>query len=66
VHCKENKWSAKECGKVAKFAKTLSGEMLVMLWNKVSSTQNLENIQKLHKLLGKEVVRIVQASRNKS
>jgi len=66
AHCKDNKWSTKEAGNVGKFAKSLTGEMLVQMWNRVSSTQQLENIQKLHKLVGKDVVKIVQASRAKS
>jgi hypothetical protein len=64
AHCKANKWGVKATKNAAAFAKSLTGEMMVQFWNKCSATQNLENIQKLHKLIGADVVRIVQASRN--
>ena len=64
THCKDNEWKLKQAKNVAKFAEALGGEQLVSLWNSVSTTQNLPNIQKLHKLIGQKVVGIVQASRN--
>ena len=64
VHCKDNEWKAKQAKNVAAFADDLGGEMLVQLWNAISTTQNLPNIQKLHKLIGQKVVKAVQASRN--
>ena len=63
-HCKSNEWTVDEANNVGAFAKKLTGEMMVQLWNKVTSTQNLPNIQKLHKIVGQEVVKIVQNSRN--
>ncbi|MDB4337676.1 AAA family ATPase [bacterium] len=64
VHCKENSWTASEAKNVAAFASDLpSSEMLVHLWNQVSSSQKLKNIQKLHKLIGKAVVDAVNAGR---
>jgi hypothetical protein len=62
-HCKDNAWNLKQAKNLATFAQTLTGEMLVQLWNKVSATQNLPNIQKIHKLFGGDVVKVVQASR---
>ena len=64
AHCKDNEWSQKQAKNVAAFAGDLGGEMLVQLWNSASTTQNLPNIQKLHKLIGTKVVKAVQASRN--
>jgi hypothetical protein len=64
VHCTDNKWSVKQSDNVGKFAKGLPGELMVSLWNAVSSTQNMPNIQKLHKLIGPKIVEAVQASRN--
>ena len=64
THCKDNEWKAKQAKNVAAFAGDLGGEMLVQLWNSISTTQNLPNIQKLHKLIGQKVVKAVQASRN--
>lgn len=65
-HCKENKWSAKQANRVAEFGKELGGELMVQLWNRISGSNNLPNIQKLHKKMGSEVVKAVQASRNLS
>ena len=64
THCKDNEWSAKQAKNVAAFAETLSGELLVQMWNSVSNTQNLPNIQKIHKLIGQRVVKAVQESRS--
>ena len=63
-HCKDNEWGAKQAKNVAAFADGLSGELLVQMWNSVSNTQNLPNIQKIHKLIGQRVVKAVQESRN--
>jgi len=63
-HCKDNAWTVGQSKNVAAFAKALPGEMMVNLWNKISASQNLPNIQKLHKLIGQEVVRAVQGGRN--
>ena len=63
-HCADNKWNAKQAKNVSEFAHTLGGEMLVSLWNAISGTQNLPNIQKVHKLISPLVIEAVQASRN--
>ncbi len=63
AHCKENEWTVTQAKKVATLGKALGGEMMVHLWNKLSATSNLKNIQKVHKLMGAEVVKVVQASR---
>tara|TARA_A100001015_G_scaffold314817_1_gene425156 strand:- start:243 stop:1328 length:1086 start_codon:yes stop_codon:yes gene_type:complete len=60
----ENDWSEKQCKNVDKFARAISGEMMVVLWNKIAAAGNIKNIQKMHQLLGQEVVKAVQASRN--
>ena len=62
-HCKDNDWTASQAKNVADLARDINDEIMVDLWNKVSATQRLKNIQKLHKLLGKDVVGAVQASR---
>jgi len=64
THCTENEWTAKQSKNVAAFAKALPGEMMVQVWNVVTASGNIKNIQKLHKLMGQEVVKAVQASRN--
>ena len=63
-HCVDNKWTQKQANNVAAFAKDLPGEMMVSLWNGLSATQQMQNIQKMHKLIGQEVVKAVQTSRN--
>lgn len=63
-HCKDNNWTTKQVKRVAAFAEALPGEMMISLWNKISSSHNLPNIQKIHKLMGQKVVSAVQASRN--
>lgn len=64
THCADNDWTASQAKNVADFAKGLPGEMMVSLWNKMSASQNLPNIQKLHKLIGQDIVRAVQGGRN--
>ena len=64
VHCKDETWNNKQAKNVAAFADGLTGELLVQLWNAVSNTQNLPNIQKIHKLIGQRVVKAVQESRS--
>lgn len=63
-HCAANKWTQEQAKNVGAFAKDLPGEMMVSLWNGVSATGEMENIQKMHKLIGADVVKAVQASRN--
>ena len=63
-HCGDNTWTKAQAKNVGEFAESLTGELMVQLWNRVSATQKLENIQKLHKLIGQKVVAMVQASRS--
>ncbi|OUU74686.1 MAG: hypothetical protein CBC29_06040 [Methylococcaceae bacterium TMED69] len=63
-HCKENDWTQKQCKNAADFAKALPGEMMVQVWNAITQSTNIKNIQKMHKLMGSDVVKAVQASRN--
>jgi len=63
-HSKDNSWTVGQSKNVAAFARSLPGEMMMNLWNKISASQNMPNIQKLHHLIGQEVVRAVHVSRN--
>jgi hypothetical protein len=65
-HCKDNAWTATQAKNVAQFAEALPGEMMVSLWNSISATQHLKNIQKLHKLIGGKIVEAVNSGRNVS
>ena len=63
VHSKDNTWNKKQAKHAANFAKARGGEQLVYFWNAISKTQNLPNIQALHKEIGSAVVDIVRAAR---
>ncbi len=63
-HCKNNAWTVKQAKNSKKFSDGMTDEMLVHFWNKVVSTQQVANIQKLHKLIGQRVVEAVKASRD--
>ena len=62
-HCKNNEWTDAQGVAIGDFAETLSGELLIHLWNSVSATSALKNIQKVHKRVGQRVVSSIQASR---
>lgn len=63
-HCKKNTWTVSQANNVAAFSDLLTGELMVQLWNTVSASGNLPNIQKLHKKVGKRVVEAVKSSRD--
>ena len=62
-HSKKNNWTKKKAKAAAAFVNARGGEQLVYFWNAVSKTQNLHNIQALHKEIGTKVVEIVRAAR---
>jgi hypothetical protein len=62
VHCKTNDWTVDQANNACKFATGLSGEMIVSFFNSIMDTEQLDNIRKVHKLIGKKVVDIVNAS----
>ena len=61
---KTSTWTADQCKNVAAFMRNLPGEMMVDTWNKITESQNINNIQKMHKLIGVEIVNAVNESRN--
>ena len=61
-----DEWKAKQAKHAAAFAKTRGGEQLVYFWNALSKTQNLPNIQSIHKEIGAAVVDIVRSARGLS
>ncbi len=65
-HSKNNNWTKKQAKNVAAFVKARGGEQLVYFWNSLSKTQQLHNIQLLHKEIGGKVVEIVRAARGLS
>ena len=62
-HAAANTWNQKESEAVATFLRTLGGENFVHGWNVISTCNNLANVARLHQLIGKEVVALVQASK---
>jgi hypothetical protein len=67
-NCKTNEWSQEQADCVADFVEARGGEHVVHAWNEISKTQQISNIQRLHKRIGAEVVRLVREARglNKS
>jgi hypothetical protein len=63
-HAKDEKLTAKECKALAAFVKGLGGEFLFNTWTKLSSCGHMENIRAMHKLIGADVVKAVQAARS--
>jgi hypothetical protein len=62
-NCKKNAWTVAQANNVAAFAGIITGELLVQMWNSISASGNLANIQKVHKKIGKRVVEAVKAGR---
>ena len=61
-HCRQNDWTVGQASNACKFIEKLSGEMIVSFFNEVMETENLDNIRKVHKIIGRRVVDIVNAS----
>jgi len=64
LHSKDNKWTQKQVKAVAEFAQSLGGELLLQTFTAVQKSGELANLVKLNKIIGKEVVSIVNGARN--
>ena len=64
LHSKDNKWTQKQVKAVAAFAQSLGGELLLQTFTAVQKSGELANLVKLNKIIGKEVVSIVNGARN--
>jgi len=62
--CKDNSLTLGQARNLKSWSDMMGDEIVVHLWNKISSTQNLPNIQKLHKLIGSRIVEAVNVSRS--
>ena len=62
-HSKDNKWTQKQVKAVAAFAQDLGGELLLQTFTAVQKSNNIDNLVKLKKIIGKEVVEIVNGAR---
>ena len=63
-NCKGSEWTVDQASNVHKFSKLLSGESMVALWNGVMESGVVNNITKLHKFMGQDVVEAVSQARN--
>ena len=64
-HSKDNEWSKKQVKNVAEFAKELGGEMLIATFTAIQKANNLKNLIAINKLIGQEVVSLVNNARSK-
>jgi hypothetical protein len=62
--CKDNDLKISQAKNLKMWSDMMGDELVVHLWNRISATQNLPNIQKLHKLIGSRIVEAVNTSRN--
>jgi len=62
--CKDNDLTLAQARNLKSWSDMMGDEIIVHLWNQISATQNLPNIQKLHKLIGSRIVKAVNVSRN--
>tara|TARA_Y100000310_G_scaffold343960_1_gene454183 strand:- start:3535 stop:4611 length:1077 start_codon:yes stop_codon:yes gene_type:complete len=62
--CKDGQLTVKQAKNIKLWTDTLGDEITVHLWNSMTKSQNLPNIQKLHKLIGSRIVKAVNVSRN--
>ena len=62
--CKDNNLTLGQAKNIKSWSDMMGDEIVVHMWNRISSTQNLSNIQKLHKLIGTRIVEAVNVSRN--
>ena len=62
--CKDNSLTLAQARNLKSWSEMMGDELVVHLWNRISATQNLPNIQKIHKLIGSRIVEAVNVSRN--
>ena len=62
-HSSDNKWKKAEVKRVAEFAKALGGEFLIATFTAVQRANNMNNLLPLNKLIGMEVVDLVNQAR---
>ena len=61
-HCRQNDWTVGQADNACKFVEDLSGEMIVSFFNELMDTEKLDNIRHVHKIIGKKIVDIINAS----
>lgn len=63
-HSKENEWTKKQVKNVAAFAKELGGELLIATFTSIQKANNLKNLMAINKLIGQDVVALVNTARS--
>jgi hypothetical protein len=63
-HAKQNDWTLSQGQNVAKLGKSISHEMLIHMWSKISSTKNIKTIQSFHKYIGQHLVEVVNTNKD--
>ena len=63
-HGGQNKWNVSQAENAAKLGKSISEEMLIHMWSKVSETKNLPTIQNFHKFIGTYLVEVVNSNKD--
>jgi len=60
----ESEWTEVQADNVVAFARCLSDEQLVHLWNAVIATKNMSPIKQLHARVGDEIVTLIRKARD--
>ena len=63
-HGRTNDWTVSQAKNAANFGKSISEEMLIHMWSKVSETKNIKTIQNFHKYIGQQIVKVVNTNKN--
>lgn len=63
-HGRQNDWTVTQAKNAAKLAKSISEEMLIHMWSKISETKNLPTIQNFHKYIGRYLVKVVNSNKD--
>ncbi len=63
-HSKDNVWTKKQTKAVAEFATEMGGEMLIATFTAIQKANNLKNLMAINKLIGQEVVALVNNARS--
>ena len=63
-HSKDNEWTKKQVKNLAEFARGLGGEMLIATFTAIQKANNLKNLMAVNKLIGQDVVALVNNARS--
>lgn len=63
-HARVNDWTISQAENAAKFAKSISEEMVIHMWSEITKSKNLTSIQNFHAYIGNYLVEVVNTSRN--